>query len=47
MLRGTCDGPGLALCSSLLFMSEVIVHLQPLALQHLECLTSLETTRSS
>lgn len=47
MLRGTCDGPGLALSSSLLFMSEVIVRLQSLALQHLQCLTSLETTSSS
>lgn len=46
MLWCTCDGPGLALSSSL-FMSEVIVHLQPLALQRLQRLTSLETTLSS
>lgn len=47
MLWCTCDGPGLVLSSSLLFTSEVIVRLQPLALQHLQRLTSLETTRSS
>lgn len=47
MLQCTSDGPGLALSSSLLFMSEVIIHLQPLALQHLQHLTCLETTRSS